>query len=292
MGILVWAARTVLGAALLSTFAATGCAPARPFAFIHTQGVREVAAARSYWTPARMARARPAEWSHRIGSGQAVRPGTTRPATVRVGALFAHDAGGDHFCTAGVVASPGREMLITAAHCVDGGKRTTSRRDIVFVPGYRDGATPFGVWVPRAIVLPTRWVRSSDPALDVAFIVLRASHGRRIQSMLGADRLGIHQGFTNVVRVTGYPATGAEPITCVSRTSRESRHQMRFRCGGFSAGTSGSPWVARFNPRTNQGVIVGVIGGYQRGGDSSAVSYSPYFGDDVKSLYQTAARLP
>ncbi len=210
MGILVWAARTVLGAALLSTFAATGCAPARPFAFIHTQGVREVAAARSYWTPARMARARPAEWSHRIGSGQAVRPGTTRPATVRVGALFAHDAGGDHFCTAGVVASPGREMLITAAHCVDGGKRTTSRRDIVFV----------------------------------------------------------------------------------SRTSRESRHQMRFRCGGFSAGTSGSPWVARFNPRTNQGVIVGVIGGYQRGGDSSAVSYSPYFGDDVKSLYQTAARLP
>jgi|GEM_PF-6836167 hypothetical protein len=32
------------------------------------------------------------------------------------GALFVREAGGDHFCTASVVASPGRDLLITAAH--------------------------------------------------------------------------------------------------------------------------------------------------------------------------------
>jgi hypothetical protein len=34
--------------------------------------------------------------------------------SVRVGALFEHDLSGDHFCTASVVANPGRDLLIIA----------------------------------------------------------------------------------------------------------------------------------------------------------------------------------
>ena len=64
---------------------------------------------------------------------------------MRVGALFSHDSGGDHFCTASVVSSRSRDMLITAAHCVHGGEGKTYRRDIVFVPGYRGGAAPRGM---------------------------------------------------------------------------------------------------------------------------------------------------
>jgi hypothetical protein len=36
--------------------------------------------------------------------------------------------------------------------------------------------------------------------------------------------------------------------------------------------------------------VVGVIGGYQQGGDSDDVSYSPYFGPDVQQLYQQAVQ--
>jgi hypothetical protein len=36
--------------------------------------------------------------------------------------------------------------------------------------------------------------------------------------------------------------------------------------------------------------VVGVIGGYQLGGDTDDVSYSPYFGDDVQHLYQLAVQ--
>ena len=42
------------------------------------------------------------------------------------------------------------------------------------------------------------------------------------------------------------------------------------------------------DPDTRTGTIVGVIGGYQEGGDSSSVSYSAYFGSAVQKLYQQA----
>ncbi|MGO9218671.1 MAG: hypothetical protein ACLP5E_13050 [Streptosporangiaceae bacterium] len=65
--------------------------------------------------------------------------------------------------------------------------------------------------------------------------------------------------------------------------------QLRFACGGYTDGTSGSPWVTDFDRRTRAGTIVGVIGGYQRGGDNPAISYSSYFGPAVQHLYQQAA---
>jgi hypothetical protein len=42
------------------------------------------------------------------------------------------------------------------------------------------------------------------------------------------------------------------------------------------------------DPGTRTGTIVGVIGGYEEGGDTSSVSYSAYFGSAVQKLYQQA----
>src|SRR5690348_979590 len=81
--------------------------------------------------------------------------------SVRVGALFFNNVKGDHFCTAGVVDSPGDNLLVTAAHCLyaDG----AYDRDIVFVPGYRSGQTPYGVWPTKSLVVDDRWIKSGDP---------------------------------------------------------------------------------------------------------------------------------
>ena len=56
----------------------------------------------------------------------------------------------------------------------------------------------------------------------------------------------------------------------------------------ITGGTSGSPWITRFDPVTRTGAIVGVIGGYQEGGDTPAVSYSAYLDSDIRKLYQEA----
>ena len=208
--------------------------------------------------------------------------------SLRVGALFEHDASGDHFCTASVVASPGRDLLITAAHCIDGGKGGSYRQDIVFIPGYQDGQAPYGIWEPAQLVVAPQWMSASDPGFDVGFVVLKPDDGKNIEDVLGANQLGIDPGYRNLVRVTGYPDSAAAPITCINWTSEQSPSQLRFDCGGFTDGTSGSPWVTHFDPQTRTGTIVGVIGGYQEGGSTAAISYSSYLGEQVQQLYRQA----
>ncbi len=63
------------------------------------------------------------------------RTGTARVA-LKVGALFEHAASGAHFCTASVVASPGEDPLVTAAHCISNGDGSGYKSDIIFIPDY------------------------------------------------------------------------------------------------------------------------------------------------------------
>ncbi len=246
----------------------------------------------SYWTRNRLLGAQPShDWSLSKLPSPGATPTAHSPllAAPRVGALFEHDASGNHFCTASVVASPGHDLLVTAAHCINGGKGGGYKTDIVFIPGYQDGATPFGVWTPRKLLVAPQWASSSNPDYDVGFVVLQPLGGKNIEEVLGANQLGFDAGFDHLVRVTGYPSSANGPVTCMNRTSQQSARQVRFECGGFFGGTSGSPWVTRFDPRTHTGTIVGVIGGYQEGGDTDAISYSAYLNGDIRQLYDQAA---
>ncbi|MBV9026558.1 MAG: trypsin-like serine protease [Streptomycetaceae bacterium] len=206
-----------------------------------------------------------------------------------MGALFNHDASGDHFCTASVVQSPGKDLIVTAAHCIHGGRGGTYKSDIVFVPSYRDGIAPRGEWHVKRLVVDQRWIDSSDPDLDVGFVVLQPLGGQHIEDILGANRLGDTSGVGRKVKLTGYPSNGSEPISCYNVTTRQSASQLRIACTGFPGGTSGSPWLTGFDPLTRTGTIIGVIGGYQGGGNTPDVSYSPVFGQEVHALYTKAA---
>jgi len=244
-----------------------------------------------YWNRSLLLGARPFG-----GGGKLPQPGTTPSAhtahttvtALRVGALFEHDASGDHFCTASVVDSPGGDLLITAAHCINGGSGSGYKSDIVFIPGYRDGDAPYGIWTPQQLIVAPQWADSADPDYDVGFVVLEPLNGVKIQQVLGGDKLGTDTSYNYLVRVTGYPSTGSTPITCLNWTSKKSDSQLQFDCGGYTGGTSGSPWVANFDPGSRTGTIVGVIGGYQEGGDTPSVSYSTYLGTGIHQLYQQA----
>jgi V8-like Glu-specific endopeptidase len=245
-----------------------------------------------FWTRHRLLGAAP--WLSR-GDRSAPLPGQSTSAhpaalvAVRVGALFTAGSDGDHFCTASVVASPEKDLLITAAHCLSGGNGTGYRKDIVFIPDYRDGQAPLGIWTPSRLLVAPQWLSSANPQFDVGFVVLQPRDGKDIQSILGADQLGVDPGYRNLVSVTGYPSSSSTPVTCRNWTSEHSASQLRFDCGGFTGGTSGSPWVTRFDPLTRTGTIVGVIGGYQEGGDTAAISYSSYLGSAIQRLYAEAS---
>jgi V8-like Glu-specific endopeptidase len=210
--------------------------------------------------------------------------------SLRVGALFTGGTSGDHFCTASVVASPGKDLLITAAHCISPGNGTGYRQDIVFIPDYNDGQAPYGIWTVKRLLAAPQWLSAADPDLDVGFVVLQPHGGKNIQDILGANGLGTDTKYQYLVHVTGYPDSANSPITCRNWTSEQSASQLRFECGGFTGGTSGSPWVTHFNASTRSGTIVGVIGGYQQGGDTAAISYSAYLGSSVQQLYTQAVK--
>ncbi|GAA3035015.1 trypsin-like peptidase domain-containing protein [Kitasatospora albolonga] len=199
----------------------------------------------------------------------------------RIGTLFAGGPDGARGCTASVVSSPGRSLLVTAAHCV-ASPLFGRQDDLAFAPGYRNGNLPHGSWPVERVTLAPAWSERADPEYDVAFLTVGEVGGRRIEDVLGGFRLGTDRGFGLAVTVTGYPVDAEEPITCSNRTGEQSPTQESFDCHGYTDGTSGSPWL------TEGGEVVGVVGGYQEGGATERTSYSITFDHRVTELYRQA----
>jgi V8-like Glu-specific endopeptidase len=259
-------------------------------------GVRQVSgtenkAATGHWTARSQQAATP---QPTVQAGIAPNSGAEQPlgpGVPAVGALFTVDNNGltGHYCTASVVSSPAGDVVLTAAHCIHDGAGGDYRSNIVFVPGYHDGQDPYGVWTPSKLVVDPRWISDSDEDLDFGFLVVhKQGSTESVQEAAGANRLGTNLGYDLPVRVTGYPLDTEQPTTCQTTSSQQRQYQMRFDCAGFTDGTSGGPWVTDVDPATGLGVVVGVIGGYETGGDTPDTSYSSYFDDDVQRVYDTA----
>jgi V8-like Glu-specific endopeptidase len=213
-------------------------------------------------------------------------PAVTAPA---VGALFTVSNGrpGTHFCTASVVDSPAGDLLITAAHCMAAYARTDPA--VVFVPGYDQGAAPYGTWTVTRVFVDAAWASSASPDDDVAFLTVAPSGGTAVEDVAGGERLGTGPAAGQVVHVTGYPDASEDPVSCRNYATAFGGGQLQFDCDGYSDGTSGSPFLARAGTAGPADTVIGVIGGYEQGGDSPDVSYSAVLGPSVAALYATAA---
>ncbi|WP_327354195.1 trypsin-like serine peptidase [Streptomyces sp. NBC_01304] len=203
-------------------------------------------------------------------------PASDAPA--KVGALFSNDLDGGHFCTASVVHSEGRNLIVTAAHCLGDGE------GVVFAPGYHDGEAPYGTWKLDKVFQDATWTdddQESEDA-DVAFATLAPKDGKEIEDVTGATTLDASGRTGDKVTVTGYPSSEDAPRTCTNTAGKHSGTQQRIDCPDFATGTSGSPWIAK------DGKLVGILGGYQGGGDEDDVSYSIVLGKLTADLYKKA----
>jgi len=203
------------------------------------------------------------------------------------GALFYTTGGKARFCSASVVNSTAGDLVLTAAHCVDGKGLAAN---VAYVPWYHEGKRPYGAWAVRAITVAVGWQRSHDPDLDFAFLVVGPAAGRKIQARTGGLTIGFTRWYNERIEVIGDNTAAAAPVRCVTKSFRFRPGQMEFYCHGFWAGTSGGPWIIGYNAKTGGGTVFGVIGGYQAGGDYEWASYSAYFGSAARTLYQQADR--
>jgi hypothetical protein len=206
--------------------------------------------------------------------------------STKVGAIFSSSSitPGNHHCTASVVDSPAGDVIVTAAHCLNSG-----RTGAVFVPGYRDGAAPQGVWSITQVVENSAWTGDGDEDDDVAFAVVAPRNGQSLEAAVGGGYTLSTSGTTSAtVQMTGYPSATDEPITCTGAAQSYSSTQLVIECTAFTGGTSGTAWLAGYDSDADQGSIIGVIGGYQQGGDTADTSYSIVFGPATQSLYRQA----
>jgi V8-like Glu-specific endopeptidase len=237
--------------------------------------------------------ANPVDAAPSTGSGVPVAQSATASLTgqsfdgvAAVGALFTETNGklGTHFCTASVVNSAAGDLALTAAHCVYGHTGT-----MVFVPGYTNGQTPYGVWQVTKVYTDSAWDSAQDPNNDVAFLKMAdAPDGVPIENVTGAETLDTGTPAGQLVQVIGYPDGADQPVRCAGVAQGFSATQLQFDCAGYPDGTSGGPFLADVNAATGQGAVIGVIGGYQQGGDTSEVSYAASFGPAVATLYAQA----
>ncbi|MGW0365320.1 trypsin-like serine peptidase [Streptomyces sp. NPDC003034] len=217
-------------------------------------------------------------------------PGTTLPPPVTprpggpaafTGALFTGGLDGEHFCTATVVHSPGRNLIVTAGHCLLDGTQTDG--EAVFAPAYANGFAPYGTWKLEEVFEDDRWAEGTDDDYDLAFARLALDpNGRAIEDVTGAAVLDTSGRTGEEVTVTGYPADRKVPRTCTAVAVRQSATEQRFDCADFPGGTSGSAWIAA------DGKIIGIL----TGGDTDDVSTSTVLGDYAATLYAKATGTP
>jgi V8-like Glu-specific endopeptidase len=191
-----------------------------------------------------------------------------------------------HICSASVVASADKSVILTAAHCVRGGRGA----GYAFAPGYHDGKAPFGFWRVTAAYGAPAWIKHTNDHDDFAFLTVapRRIKGKLtdLQSVTGANRLGVAPKRGTAVTVTGYPlGVGGSPIHCRTKVFYDGAFPG-FHCDGFADGTSGGPWVAGGGHRRT---VVGLIAGLHQGGCVASTSYSSVLGAAAQAALRRAA---
>ena len=195
----------------------------------------------------------------------------------------------DYVCSGTAVNSRNRSVVITAGHCVfdaetGGGKST----NFIFVPAYRDHATPYGVWAAKSLSTTRQWKKTGNLRYDLGAAVIRRNHGRRLQSVVGARGIGFSQPRDQSYDIFGYPAM--EPFD----------GELEYRCPSNSKGSDSPGGKGPNTIRASCNMTPGASGGGWIVGDRTLVSvtsygydhdpgflYGPYLATTAKKLYKS-----
>lgn len=302
-------AGAVLVALLISVAGAGGSVPRASASgvWLESSPARE---AGDFWTQARVRRAVPMELKSSRSGAAAPAPGdfgsdfeqVADPAApefrVHGVVLLSFGIFGYGRCSGTVVRSPSKSVVITAAHCLNSGRGDQwFPGEAAFVPAYRYGQRPFGVFPVRWIDTTTQWrVGGGNPNYDVgAMVVGRNGAGQLLGDAVGGTKIAWslkpNQSFT----VHGYPTE--EPFDGETQRVCGAAHyfghdprsleypgplNLAVSCG-VTGGASGGGWLINgdtLNGLTSYGYF-----------DRESPDYGPYFGKEVARLYGRAARV-
>jgi V8-like Glu-specific endopeptidase len=280
-----------------------------------------------YWTPERMAAAKPAdEGVSSMGVQQAAQtsalgeitaqgtaPVTTESSLPDVtimsgsngtswphrhdwvaltnGKVFFDKSSTDRgwMCSGVVVTSEARNTVFTAGHCVhDGSGSRWYNGNWTFVPDYYNGDRPKGTWQARQLWSLNGWMNNSDRAYDIGAAVMFPLNGKKLVDVTGSQGIRINGPQTPYVYHFGFPANSPfNGEDLINCDGQTSKPNNLKLACNMQGGASGGAWLADFNG--NAGYTVSV-NSYHVGNDLTQI-YGPYFGDGAYNLYQSVRNL-
>jgi V8-like Glu-specific endopeptidase len=219
----------------------------------------------------------------------------TVPGLRQNGVIFFELEGGLARCSGTSVNAPNFSVVFTAGHCVNSGGshgRWYNRR-WVFVPGYRFGQRPFGVFPAKWLDSTQPWLTTGSENADVgAAVVTRNESGRRLGDAVGGAGIAWNLKPNQVFDIHGYPAGhpfDGETQRLCSQTPFLGHDPESFFFGGplnlavdcdVTGGASGGGWTIAgglLNSVTTYGYL-----------DDPSTDFGPYFGSEVARLYRRA----
>ena len=272
-----------------------------------------------YWTPERIANAKPAPVGSSGASSQKSLKKNVEKAKKALqkeeklandkqiahanGKVLYYDdkKGKDYVCSASAVDSPTKRIVVTAAHCVHGGKGGTWYSNWMFVPAYDKKNRPYGTFPAYHMHAMDEWQREADPdhgkgfESDVAFVTTKNNErGQRLVDTVGGHRLAVSDRTDFDTTIIGYPqnVNGGETMEVCKKTTRRIVNNgfpfLQVWGCGFGGGASGGPWLENYDPKTGLGDVRSITS--YKPSDENDVSYigAPIFDNRTADLFAKA----
>ncbi|UJR19631.1 hypothetical protein I4U23_022765 [Adineta vaga] len=220
--------------------------------------------------------------------------GGTGRQTYTTGKIFWNNTGYSYgMCSGAIVTASNKDTIITAGHCCYDydTKKFRINQNFIFIPGYKNGAQPYGKWAARTMTAYNSWTVNQNYNYDVCFVNLYTnSKGQHIQDLQGSEGVGSNYPRNQLTYSFGYPYNLAkgEVMQYCSGTTAASKYGNGYNgqtipCD-MTGGCSGGPWFQNFVTSTGVGYITSLnsftinsISNYMNG---------PYFDSSIWSLYQ------
>lgn len=202
-------------------------------------------------------------------------------------------------CSGTSVNAPNYSVVFTAGHCINSGGPFGEWLGgrWVFVPGYRYGQRPFGVFPAKWIDTTRQWRKTGSENFDVgAAVVSRNERGQLLAKAVGGTGIAWGLKAKQVFDVHGYPAEipfDGETQRVCTQTPFLGHDTLSFLSPGplnlavdcdVTGGASGGGWTIAGKETLNSVTNYGYT-------NDPATDFGAYFGKEVGRLYSHAGKV-